>query len=389
MNSAAPGTGQGFRLEIRRLQEWPKGNRISGGEAVPRCEAACAVCAQKDYFEHRHKLSLFGAVPEERVGAVPEERVSEHCADAASDQEDVPEGEADARRTRTLVKHRGVYYLQSPEMVQRLLDVDRYRQRWPLIPPEEMQIVRERKQQCATFSQVSVRDELAATRLPEDGVPEHIQSCLQAVDGADKAPVRLLGPASRAPEVGKEEEAGEESEEEQEADSDGAPAEQPDLAYLHENVAETTVAVDPVHHVGPVRMMQALQGTLEALPEQAARIAKTDKTPTVADSSGALQPVADEGGSHTMRSMVLDVQSAVPSFYERSQVELEKAQAGADTCRMVGPQSLSVPTQSPLSSFDSRSWPACYVEFWFGDGAPNLERERPMLFEQVYRATRG
>ena len=58
----------------------------------------------------------------------------------------MPEGEADARRTRTLVKHRAVYYVQSPEMVQRLLDVDRYGQRWPLIPPEEMQIVRERKQ---------------------------------------------------------------------------------------------------------------------------------------------------------------------------------------------------------------------------------------------------
>ena len=107
-----------------------RGNRFSGGEAVPRCEAACAVCAQKDYLEHRHKLSLFGAVPEERV--------SEHCADAASDQEDAPEGEANARPTRTLVKHRGVYYLQSPELVQKLLDVDRYRQRWPLIPPEEL-----------------------------------------------------------------------------------------------------------------------------------------------------------------------------------------------------------------------------------------------------------
>ena len=118
------------------------------------------------------------------------------------------------------------------------------------------------------------------TRLPDAGVPEHVQCCLQPVDGADKAPVRLLGPAARAPEVGREDEAGEESEEEQEADSDGAPAEQPDLAYLHENVAETTVAVDPVHHVGPVQMMQALQGTLGALQEQAARIAKHEKTPT-------------------------------------------------------------------------------------------------------------
>ena len=73
---------------------------------------------------------------------------------------------------------------------------------------EYMQIVRERKQQCATFAQVAVREELAATRLPEDGVPEHVQSCLQPVGGADKAPVRLLGPTARAPEVGREDEAG-------------------------------------------------------------------------------------------------------------------------------------------------------------------------------------
>eukprot|EP00959_Pyramimonas_sp_CCMP1952_P039831 832793-Pyramimonas_sp.AAC.1 len=79
-----------------------------------------------------------------------------------------------------------------------------------------MQIVRERKQQCATFADVSVREDLAPTRLPEDGVPERIQACLQAVDGADKAPVRLLGPASRAPEVGRDDEAGEGSDEEPE-----------------------------------------------------------------------------------------------------------------------------------------------------------------------------
>ena len=95
---------------------------------------------------------------------------------------------------------------------------------------EYMQIVRERKRQCATFSEVSVREDLAATRLPEDGVPEHIRACMQPVDGADKAPVRLVGPASRAPEVGRDDEAGEGSEEEQEADKDGESARQPDMA---------------------------------------------------------------------------------------------------------------------------------------------------------------
>ena len=80
---------------------------------------------------------------------------------------------------------------------------------------------------------------------------------------------------------------------------------------------------------------------------------------------------------------MLEVQTAARSFDERSQVVLERAQAGADACKMVCPQSLAVPTQGPLSSFDSRSWSACYVEFWFGDCAPNLDRDRPMLFEQV------
>ena len=80
---------------------------------------------------------------------------------------------------------------------------------WATIKRSEyMRIVRERKKQCATFANVSVCDEeLASTRLPENGVPEHIRCCMQEVDGVDRAPVRLMGPASRAPEMGNAEEA--------------------------------------------------------------------------------------------------------------------------------------------------------------------------------------
>ena len=46
---------------------------------------------------------------------------------------------------------------------------------------------------------------------------------------------------------------------------------------------------------------------------------------------------------------------------------------------------LAIPTRGPLDSFGARTYPACYVEWWFGDGAPGLDRERPMLFEQVAR----
>ena len=74
-----------------------------------------------------------------------------------------------------------------------------------------MQIVTERKQCCAAFAQVTLRPVVAETLLPDDDVPAHILACAQEVDGADRVPSRLSGPASRAPEVGRDDEAGDAS----------------------------------------------------------------------------------------------------------------------------------------------------------------------------------
>ena len=86
-----------------------------------------------------------------------------------------------------------------------------------------------------------------------------------------------------------------------------------------------------------------------------------------------------------MKSLVLDMQAVANSFDEKSKAELEAATASADARRAVSPEALAIPTQKPLDSFDARTWPASYVEWWYGDGAPNLQRDRPMLFEEVAR----
>ena len=45
---------------------------------------------------------------------------------------------------------------------------------------------------------------------------------------------------------------------------------------------------------------------------------------------------------------------------------------------------LAVSTRSkPLRAWDAHTWPCCFTEWWFGDGVPNLARERPMLFQEV------
>ena len=104
---------------------------------------------------------------------------------------------------------------------------------WAIVKREEyLKIVRERKQQCPAFSDVVINEEAAPQRLPENGLPAAVLSCVQQVDGADKAPVHLDGPAAKAPEVGKDEgDAGDDSDEHSEADQgcNEVDSHQPDL----------------------------------------------------------------------------------------------------------------------------------------------------------------
>ena len=86
-----------------------------------------------------------------------------------------------------------------------------------------------------------------------------------------------------------------------------------------------------------------------------------------------------------MQRLILDVQSTARSFGESAQATVERAVANADKRFSVCPMALAVPTEAAMDSFHATTWPACYVEWWFGDGAPGLDRERPMLFEQVAR----
>ena len=60
---------------------------------------------------------------------------------------------------------------------------------WATVNREDyMRIVNERKQQCPAFAHVAVRPDLASSRLPVEGVPEHIIACAHEVEGSEKSP---------------------------------------------------------------------------------------------------------------------------------------------------------------------------------------------------------
>ena len=66
---------------------------------------------------------------------------------------------------------------------------------WATVNREEyIKIVRERKQCCPAYSEVVICEDEARTRLPNNGVPEHIAACAQEVDGSEKALCDYNGP---------------------------------------------------------------------------------------------------------------------------------------------------------------------------------------------------
>ena len=154
---------------------------------------------------------------------------------------------------------------------------------WATVTREDyMRIVRERKQQCPAFANVVVREDVAATRLPAHGIPEHVACCAQEVDGSENALARLTGPASRAPEVGKEEGAGDESEDGADSDDASEDTEASEAgagsrpAEPQQEVPEASIAVDPVQDVKPVQMMRSLQANIASVQRQAAEIIRNE-----------------------------------------------------------------------------------------------------------------
>ena len=123
-----------------------KSNTFVSTPEVPRCEAACVLCQQKDWVENRHKLCLFGKPPAEILANGPGASVvPEHALLSLVPEEAVVDGELDAAElpssacaSHSLLQRGGVYYLQSPEGVHELLSVERYAQRWSLIPLSEL-----------------------------------------------------------------------------------------------------------------------------------------------------------------------------------------------------------------------------------------------------------
>ena len=126
--------------------------------------------------------------------------------------------------------------------------------------------------------------------------------------------------------MGRGEQAGDESEEASESDDCHDKKE----AFEGDDVAEASIAVDPIHDVKPVKMIQALRGSIEELQSKASKIIRNERAARIEDRNGVLQPVPDAGNRSCLESLVLDVQASVRGFDESAQANVERAVADTD-----------------------------------------------------------
>ena len=116
---------QCFSVPNSGAMEWTKDGNIQ--KAEPRQEVGCAICARKDWIEHRFQVYLFRE---------PEKEAQEPDQDELIQSE--PDEETGRQELHPRTRNDGSYCLGDAEAVNKLLATNRYAQLMPSIPEEEL-----------------------------------------------------------------------------------------------------------------------------------------------------------------------------------------------------------------------------------------------------------
>jgi hypothetical protein len=253
------------------------------------------------------------------------------------------------------------------------------------------------------FEKVDVDVEACRSQLPELGVPTAILEGAQGMDTLNTFQPTFDGPAKmKDPMYGLESpgEATEDIDDELQPDASALDCGIDDH-YATEPVEGTKqtdmpssdylVGVSEDNADDPVDQMLALQTALEAYRESARKLhdleqrrqeateAKTD------DATEAAAAVAAEQARNTSVLVVLrEVSKKMKDdFQNRLDAKLKDAKSHTATS-----QTLRIQSGAPLNMFDPPSWSKAFVQFFYGDCAPNLGRPvRTNVREQFHYLT--
>ena len=174
--------------------------------------------------------------------------------------------------------------------------------------------------------------------------------------------------------------------------------------------AEVVIGIDHSSQPGMAEMFGAFHAKVQAVREEANAIARAEQAQARAAASTATpgQQQVDAslpGRQEACRRLVLDLQDLAQKLSQKNVDVVAAALAGETFQRRPeqpgqpdGPdqaaqaggaaqpaEALVVPSGQPLNMFAPASWPACFVDFLYGDAAPNMpNRPRPLRMERLF-----
>ena len=84
------------------------------------------------------------------------------------------------------------------------------------------------------------------------------------------------------------------------------------------------------------------------------------------------------------RGACVDLRALAKTMGTQFQQEIER-QVTATQRTHASPATLKISPGSPMNLFDPATWVACFVEFFYGDCVPNLERPAKISFRRLFR----
>ena len=274
-------------------------------------------------------------------------------------------------------------------------------------PDEYIRCVRLRQKVCPVFADVALATDRVYSQWPGRGVPSAIVEGAQAMDTLHTFTPTLDGPASTRAATCKlpvsddanlnvipdEDDDGDAATEHadrptatEHATAAGDPADVPGLPL--DTPAEYLIGVQQDDSHDPVDRMVAFQKNIEMIHEAGVRMHSHSKARAHAQSqeeaTAAAAALAAERATHA--AALVDLRSLAQKMGSSYHEQLEEALASA---RAEGPQNntpqtLHVKSGRPVNVFEPQAWSAAFVQFFYGDCAPNLDRPQKVCMRNLF-----
>ena len=274
-------------------------------------------------------------------------------------------------------------------------------------PQEYIRCSELRKQVCPVFAEVQIDKQQIQTQWTERAVPGAILQAAQAMDTLHTFKPTLDGPATMKastctlPSSDQDPQVVDDDDSQSNDDADVSENEVSD-ATEHADAsalpldlpAEFLIGIQEENAHDPIDVMIVFQKNLELVQEAGKRIHKLEQQRLQAkgteEAANAAIAVAAEKAKHGQA--LVDLRRLAKNMGKDYQQQMTQALASARMAdgKANTSRTLHIKSGKPVNMFEAAAWPAAFVEFLYGDCAPNLARPQRVGLRELfhYLATR-